>query len=342
MVQKFIIKRATMKGDGSEGNPKGFFYGRFKINGIEKTFTEDYEIMNTDDFEKVKDKGKRIMIKRFERLGDNLTIAYNDELATHLDKQKKNFCTELLKMPEMREVDSPPGHQYYWVVESGNEVTVRKASKLMKTIKILNILVGMSYKERINICFYFAPHLQPNKINNSELFTILGETKTDAKGVPFGILIQDERRMDAVLESYYKDSADSQFRTTINKAIEWEIIRYESKGYYLNAEYIGSDKENVYVFLKNNPEIFENYVLPAVAQRDIIVQDDDMVKVNATKFEIKHNVDRESKDVEDLRAELKGFGVKGTAMMYDKAKIIQRIKEKIEEAKEQNAIPSID
>ena len=36
MVQKVIIKRATMKGDGAEGNPRGYFLGQFKIDGILK------------------------------------------------------------------------------------------------------------------------------------------------------------------------------------------------------------------------------------------------------------------------------------------------------------------
>lgn len=341
MIQKVIIKRATMKGDGSEGNPKGLFYGRFKINGIEKTFTEDFEVMNTDDFEKAKERGKRMLFHKFERFGDNITITYDDDIEKQIDKQKKNFCTELLKMPEMRDIDSPPSHKCYWVVESGNEVSVRRASKIMKTVKILNILIGMSYKERINICFYFAPHLEPNKKNNSELFTILGDLKTDAKGIHNGLLIQDEARMDAVLNVYYKNTEESQFRTTIYKAIEWGIINLETKGYYINAEYIGGDKEAVVVYMKNNPQIFENFVLPKVAQKDIVIQGDDMEKVNAAKFELRHNVDRESKPLEDLRAEAKELGIKNTSNSWDKGKLIEKIKAKIAENIGSNAIAEI-
>jgi len=327
-----MIHRATMKGDGAAGNPKGFFQGRFKIDGVERTFTDDYRVLTTEEFEKEQVKfGRKIFFKKFSQIGDAIILSYNDDMIEPMDRQKKNFITELIKCPEMRMVDDEPNATKFWICSLGNEVSVRKASKLMKTIKILNILMGMSYKERINVAFFFAPERQPDKMNNSELFIMLGDIKPDHSGNPSGVLINSELRMNAVFETYYKDTEDSQFRTTIHKALEWSIIKHEPKGYYLNDEYIGGDREQVYVFLKNHPDVFEKFVLPKVAQRDSTLAEDDMVKVNAVKYEMKYNVDREAKTLDDLRLEAKALQIPRAMNYWDRAKLIGLIEAKITE-----------
>lgn len=339
MLQKVIIRRATMKGDGAEGNPRGYFQGKFKINGIEKVFTTDYKVLTVDEFEKDKARyGTSIFFKKFMKMGDNVTIVYDDDFPTPMDAQKKNFCTELVKMPEMRTLDEDTNPMKYWTVEFGNEVSVRKASKLVKIIKILNILSGMSHRDMANICWYFAPHYRPDKMLPSDLFLALGDIRSEKGGNPDGVLICNDQRMDAVLDVYYKNAEESQFRTTIFKALEWSIIKSTPKGFYLNDEYIGNDKELVYTWLKNHPQIFQNAVLPLVAQRDVLTMEDDMKKVNAVKYEVKHNVDRANKSIEDLRAEAKTLGIKGAHLAHDKAKIIGKIEAAIAEAQAGNTI----
>ncbi len=328
-----------MKGDASEGNPMGFFQGRFKIDGIEKTFTTDYEVMTTEEFKKAEIKyGKKIFFKKVRQYGEAITIEYDDAFPTLLDKQKKNFCTELVKMPEMRTLDSPPSGTAHWTVEFGNEVTVRKASKLIKVIKILNILQGMKHRAMVNICFYFAPELRPDKRHPSELFTLLGDIRPDETGKPMGVLINSDYRMDAVLETYYKDTEESEFRTTVLKALEWNVIKSTPQGFYINDEFIGGDKEGVYVFLKNHPQIFNNFVLPAVSKQDALLMEDDLDKVKEIKWEIVNNVDRASKDIEDLRAEAYTLGIPRAKNYHDKAKIIGLIEAKIAEGVTANKI----
>lgn len=326
MVQKVIIKRATMKGDGAEGNPRGYFLGQFKIDGILKIFTSDYRVLTADQFAKERERGVQILSKQFRQIGDSLVISYDDDFVDAIDKQKRNFCQELIKCPDMRHFDEPKASNKYWTVEYGNEVSIRKAAKLADVIKVLNILTTLSYKERIDICFHFEPQLRPDRVLNSELFTLLGDTRTDPDtGRPYGVLINSEQRIKAVFD-YFKNGAESKFRTTIYKAIEYGIIQQENRGYYLNKEFIGGDKESVYQYFKNMNAVFDRYILPEVAKQDSKIEDDDLKKVEVVSYDLAHNPDYESKSLEDLRAIAKNLGIKHTHVAYDKNKLISKIR----------------
>jgi len=327
MVQKVIIKRATMKGDGAEGNPKGYFLGTFKVDGMMKVFTSDYEVLTAEEFARQKEsKGKQMLTKTFRNIADSLVITYDDESTDHIHKQKLNFCKELIKHPEMRHFDDPKSRSKYWTVEYGNEVSVRKAAKLSDIIKVLNILTTMSYRDRVNICFYFAPELRPDTRLNSELFSLLGDTKTDGdNGRPVGILLNSDERIKAVF-NYFKNGEESQFRTTVMKALEFGVIQYEGRGYYLNSEFIGADKESVYQYLKKMPNIFDRYVLPAVAAKDNLLEDD-LKQVEMVSYELSQT-DYGYKSLEELRAIAKNMKIPYAHVLQDKDKIIAKIEAK--------------
>lgn len=338
-IQKVIIRRDPDKAGGNMGNPRGTLLLRGAIDGVEMWATTDWEFMEKAKFLKEEEKGlKTAFRKTFINPSDSFIIEYNDDKIELLDKQKFNFVNKLIKLPDVRTVDGNPSHNKFWVVEFVGEVALKQAQHIKSIGTIINMVNTMNYVQRKNICFFYEPNTQPHKLKNSQLYTKLLDFKINKDtNQPRGILISSKKRIESVINDYYGNTKDNAFRTDVNKAIAYGIIDLApGKGFYVDKQFIGIDNESVYAYLKTDINMYENYILPQLAVRDVTNDDDDdFTNVETEKRQAVDFTDYTTYSDEQLRNLAKGMGI-SRALTMQRPRLLEEISKIVDRNKKQN------
>lgn len=344
-IQRVIIKRDPDKAGGNQGNPRGTLLLRGAIDGVEMWATTDWEFMEKAKFLKEEEKGlKTAFRKTFINKDDQFVIEYNDDKIEVMDKLKFNFVNKLIKLPDVRTVDQLPAHNKFWVVEFVGEVALKKAQHIKSIGTVINMVNTMNYIQRKNICFFYEPNAQPHKLKNSQLYTkLLDFTINKDTNQPRGVLISSKKRIESVINDYYGNTKDNAFRTDINKAIAYGIIDLApGKGFYVSQQFIGIDNESVYAYLKTDINMYENYVLPQLAARDVTNdEDDDFSNVETEKRQAVDMTDYNSYGDDQLRALAKEIGIT-RALNMQRPRLLAEIAEVVKKNKKQNEVSKLE
>lgn len=339
-ITKIYIKRDFDRRSANQGNPRGVLVFRTKIEGQSLVGTTQYEWLLEEEFKKLEEKGIVQALRfSFVTKNDAFIIEYPTDLKsqTVIDKLKYNFVQKLLKAKEFRLIEDVPTMQTCYTIEFTGRIALKKAARIRSISLLINQVNAMSKQERMNALFMYAPHLQPSKMTNSELYIALVDITTDPlTGMPKGELINSHQRIEAFTNDYYTNKEDSTFRVTINKSIEYGIVESRVGRYYIQSEFVGVEREDVYAYLKAHLDIYEGYVLPQIALKDPSGDEDDMLELESNKTVIIDESDISTYTIERLQEVALNMGIKAVKK-YDKDTLLKKVKAIAEANRERDA-----
>lgn len=128
-----------------------------------------------------------------------------------------------------------------------------------------------------NIAYFF--NLNPTGKSVKSIFVeLIDQTPMliGKKYVPKGLLLRPGI-VEKFFALYTKDNEESRIRVMLRKAIAFGVIKETSGVYYLNNIPIGSDFERIVMYVKENPEIYSQQIIPQVRAKDEYVPTKEVV-----------------------------------------------------------------
>lgn len=159
--------------------------------------------------------------------------------------------------------------------------------------QVFNKYLPMGLSEKADVAFYYGVNAV-NLKKHSEHIVKMADFQN-------GILMQDIIPMGETmspmrhfLNKYGKENITVRKLVT-QKAIIYQLIQKNEKGYFFEQEYIGNTPENVYTYLEINPQIME-FLQKEINNRDKTIEDDMVEQVipadiRDKKFELKDFTD---------------------------------------------------
>jgi hypothetical protein len=203
------------------------------------------------------------------------------------------------------------------IIDMSN-IHVNKLTSFEDKFKVMTKLMSMTLDQKRDVCYYFG-QTPMNKagVNKDKPMTDmeLGMFLTEPTS---GLIIGSEKNIEKFREVFMQDGADYEFDIMIQKAVLLGVLesRIENKTthYFLGSTLIGSTVTELQSFFKNDPELYEQHIVPGVKEKDNkkAAETETLRQIGNIKNPAQ---DGKLKEIADLREEIKSYKKDGFVPM---------------------------
>lgn len=268
--------------------------------------TTDYRVHTDKSYVKSGDKALR---HTFTEEAREFTFKWDDT-----DDQKNQVALMLQRHPLVdAEGNTNVSPRPIFKLINRNKKNFNSAYSLKKKGLIFNLINNTSISRMKDIAYSIG--MNPTGIEPSEVFVALCDFTS-------GRLMQDLDKSISLIEN-----DNNQHYVVMKKAIILDIISNRGGMFYIKSDPIGDSEDKVLNYLKENNQMYEEYVRKEVAMKDNISPEDSEAKVfdllqpkmyDAGKdAKVKYNTPEKELELSDLRAKARGYGIKAYHQMNE-------------------------
>lgn len=160
---------------------------------------------------------------------------------------------------------NPSNPRHFYIVAEADMVNERYTD-IKNKVRLATQILAMDLKELRDLAFLEG--FNPEGLNEADLVV---------KFADFGYYsefdIHKNRRVGVLMENAELSlrnlkAPERSFEINANKAIKLGIVDKKDAYFRLNGTHIGTSVTDVVLFFKNNEELYQNYILPAIAKED--------------------------------------------------------------------------
>jgi len=142
---------------------------------------------------------------------------------------------------------------------------IDKSSVIKKTVKLLNMIVNFSEREKVDVCFFMGE--DPKDKTDGELLVHLVDFE---KGILLKGIQPDGRKNIDYFLSTYNGETEAQMETVIKKAIYFGVIEKKDIHYYIGNALVGSNIKDLIAYFNKNESIYNDFVVKQVRSQDLL------------------------------------------------------------------------
>lgn len=213
---------------------------------------ESVKILNNDKvvLNRNLNNGEKVKMISFQnRIQPHYDITYNDEV-----KGSDYLIKVWARHPSIQCKGNTNLVNPQFVMENLKELLSDERMAIKKKGMVFNLINNTTVEDMRNIAFSVG--LNPIKMNDDEIFIKL-------------IKFEDGKLManpDEFLKNY--NAPDYQIQIIVRKALLLEVITQQHGKYYIKDEIIGSSFDDLVIYCKKNPNMYENFIRKEVAKKD--------------------------------------------------------------------------
>jgi len=248
----------------------------FVLNGKRRTLVSEYQFIDRD----IMDKTETLpMTIGFTRRASRRVIKYNvgddGKPLTKVDENIENIIRNFYMVHPLTMINGKPhentanGAVVYYDIIDVNQKVVSDLKKWFNKLAVMNDLSGKDLSELRDICFMYG-HPPKGKTKGGLLIDLAEYNK----GLLFKLDANENDKSEHYLATFVNnEDPDKTFTINARKAINYDVVheRIADGGqisYYLGKELLGTTFEDVVTFLKQNPDMYERYVMKGIRERD--------------------------------------------------------------------------
>lgn len=247
----------------------------FVLNGKRRTLTSEFDYVDRDIHSKEE---VQPMTIPFTRRASRKVIKYKvddkGEPLTPMDRKIENTIQNFYMLHPLTMLNgkhhpnTANGAVVYYDIIDINQKVVTELKKWHNKLAVMNDLAGKTLAEIRDICFLYG--LPPKGKTKGGLLIDLAEYNKGHLFVTHEGVDKSEHYIATFINN---QDPDKVLTINANKAIDYGVVskRISEGGqisFYLGNELLGTTFEDVVKFFKQNPDMYERYILKGIREKD--------------------------------------------------------------------------
>lgn len=251
-IKKYKLKRVISGG----GNNTTKYWGVFnyqKKDGLME------QIVLTNDFKVIKGEVPKD-VKPLLITFSNPHFEY--EINVDSDNKAQQFFLEAMRLDDKVHSTGKLKTGHLWQLVDENYEAIQTALEIKKRANVTSLIYKLSAERLSKLCY----RLNVN-ISNKKKEEIYGLLLHPLSGKVFSKDLRgDDNYVDLILNGEF--GSDFDVKSDVNKAVILGIIKQTNGTYFLGNTIVGTTIDNVYAFMKENPQVYSTSLLNELETKD--------------------------------------------------------------------------